>query len=677
MEKHIRLGLFTLELSTSSDGVFAGIGSVHYDGVALRSNTLPWIFHMSSGAFSFRSFQLVDVATSSESAVIRFTSHGEWRPWSDEDDAMDEARFLTRRVKAPVAEFIWTFRPVTRQVFEAVFDGLAMQLEIRSPDAPVHDVIEDTTWEIGGAAAGATLIQQDVSTIQLEQRVLARSAFSTIERFNFDGWGGCYPMDMLPRAAGSAFFDFQAKENLALALFAPRPGLTRSRVEKFADENLIHYTDRPFIPRAAHAVFPERLLLVHRAARRFVRHEMRNLWLDCFATFREELLSHHGFQPETPRPNVHAMLWDEELKRLGARWTLPLRRVFADYAKLGFTEVFTHGVWDSVTSDPAPLRPGNICCPYAYVFSPKFGGAAGMRATERAAAKAGITLYQWFSFQLSRDAPIWKQHPDWILRKPNGEPWNANYDELWAGRMNGPYGDWIETQILEIQEATGIHGIFWDSYQNLGVTCIDWPSADRSPQAERIFRLQAELQRRGFRQRTEVVTPFGVSQVAMFGFSTDSFRRRLWDDVVRGDSAYVLLDTAPAFFCDQSPFTRDRISPKVYFWLAGHRVLPGLQGRPWEPGSHLPGGDLAEAYARVNRLYNRALSHMKRLRLVRGGAYTQWLDADGAPSVVWCFRAAPAPRAPSLVDLESGEPVPKRLVPGRVYVTSSSIPSAI
>ncbi len=675
MKTRIRLGPFTLDLLAARDGAFAGIGAVRHDGAALRSGVIPWIFHAESGAFAFRSFNLKDVVSSPRKAVIRFVSRGEWRPWSDEDDAMDEARFSTRRAKAPVAEFFWTFRPVTRKAFKAEFDGLAMQLEVRSPDAPVHTVIEDATWEIGGAAAGATLIQQDVSTIQLEQRVSARGAFSTIERFCSDGWGGCYPMDMLPRAAGSAFFDFQAKGDLALALFAPRPGLTRSRVEKFADENVIHYTDRPFVARSARACFPERLLLVHRAARRFVRHEMRNLWLDCFTAFREELLANYGCRPETPRPNVHAMLWDEELKRFGSKWTLPLRRAFADYAKLGFTEVFTHGVWDSVASDPAPRRPGNICCPYTYAFSPKFGGAAGMRATERAASKAGITLYQWFSFQLSRDAPVWKAHPEWILRKPNGEPWNANYDELWAGRMNGPYGDWIEKQIHEVQKATGIHGVFWDSYQNLGVTCIDWPSPDRTPQAERIFRLQAELQRRGFRQRTEVVTPFGVSQVAMFGFPGDPFRRRLWDDVVSADSAYVLLDTAPAFFGDRTPFTRDRISPEIYFWLAGHRVLPGLQARPWSPGTRLPGGDLAEEYARVNRLYNHALPRMQRLRLVRGGAVALWLDADGAPSAVWCFRSATAPCAVPLVDIESDEPAPRRLVPGHVYATPSSDPS--
>ncbi len=102
-----------------------------------------------------------------------------------------------------------------------------MQLEVESTGWPVHWVVEDTTWEIGGSAAGCVLIQQDVSTIDLEQKVKADSAFSTIEKFNTetdDAWGGNYPMDMLPRAAGAAICDFQTKDDLALCLYAPKPG---------------------------------------------------------------------------------------------------------------------------------------------------------------------------------------------------------------------------------------------------------------------------------------------------------------------------------------------------------------------------------------------------------------------------------------------------------------------
>ena len=669
-DSSLSIGAFRLDLAIAPDDRFLGIGAVLHGRTPLRSAAFPWTFFADASPFEFRSFRLLGIDRRADGgATIRFESTGEWSPRSDLADAMGEARTCTRRAKAPIARFAWTFRPIRETLCGNVWDGLAMRLRVHSPDAPLHDVLEDATWEIGGSATGATLIQQDVSTIDLEQRVSRRSAFSTVEKFFLEGWGGSFPMDMLPRAAGSAILDFQAKGDTALALFAERPGLTRARLEKFADEDVVHYSDRPFIARAANAVFPERKLLVHQAEKPHRRHEIRNLWLDAFTEVRRRILRPFGFTPEIPLPIVHTLLWDEELKRRGPGWTRDLAAVLPEYARLGYREVFTHGVWDSVTSDPAPKRPGNICCPYSYRFADAFGGAPEMRGLNAAAHDAGLRLFQWFSFQLSRDSPVWTEHPEWRCRRPDGNPWNASYDELWSGKMNGPYGDWIESQIHAVQDDTGISGAFWDSYQNLGLTCIDWPGDDRAPQAERIWRLQAALQRRGFRQRCEIVTPFGVSQVAMFGFRKQSFRRRLWDDLVRTDAAFALLDTAPAFFDSDTAYSPERVSPERYFWLLAHRAVPPMGGHPWkDSGYFVPGGDLAEDYGRANRLYNAALPRMHRLRLVAGGACTLWLDAKDRPAAVWCFRPCRLPCTGSFTDLETGAPAPARLVPGHVYV---------
>jgi hypothetical protein len=168
-----------------------------------------------------------------------------------EADAMGEARIKARRMTAPKATFTWRLRAVTEQLYENEWQGLAMQISYACPGYPIHWLLETATWEIGGAAAGCKLIQQDVTTIQLEQAVDETSAVSTIEKFFTDdprANGGSFPMDMLPRAAGAAICDFQAKGNVALCLFAEKPGLTRARLDKFADENVIHYLDRAYFP---------------------------------------------------------------------------------------------------------------------------------------------------------------------------------------------------------------------------------------------------------------------------------------------------------------------------------------------------------------------------------------------------------------------------------------------
>ncbi len=537
-----------------------------------------------------------------------------------------------------------------------------MQIRYSCKGYPIHWILETATWEIEGEAAGGTLIQQDVSTIQLEQMVEEKSAFSTIEKFFTEeqgGWGGCYPMDMLPRAAGAGICDFQAKKGTALCLFAERPGLTRTRLEKFGDENVIHYLDRPYFPLSEEAEAPERKLLVYQAPRSLECYEVRNLWLDCFTEVRRRILAAYDFDLEIPQPTSGVPLWDKGLKARMTEWSKPLENNLAEYARLGFRQVFVHGVWDSVTSDLTPGIEGNMCCPYSFRFAEAFGGAQVMKRLNDKAQALGLRMMQWFSFHLSQRSPIWREHPDWVLHEANGDPWDGDYHTLWSGRIRSEFGQWFLKQIIDVKKETGISGIFWDSYQNLGVTCLDWGAPDKAPQADDIFRMQRELQKQGFMQRPEVITIFGVSQVGLFGFCNDKFRRRLWSDFVTGDQAFALMDCSPAFLSQENPVAPDKLSAERYFWMAAHRCPPGLGGNSWavdsSPEDRLPGGKYAEAYGRVNHLYNQALPRMHRLRLQPGGRFVLWLDEAGKPAIVWAFEDVEFTYHGCITNLETGE----------------------
>lgn len=638
---------FAIDLPRADDGACPGIGAVTWQGIPLRDPRLPWTVAFESEAgLAFALSHLLAVERDGSATVLVFAADGRWMPRAQEADAMGDARVRTRRLASARATVRWSFRPLAEQVAGQEWAGLAMRIGVSSPGHPLHWLIEDATWELGGRATGCTLIQQDVSTIGLEQPVSADSAFSTIEKFVTDGWGGAYPMDMLPRCAGSAPCDFQARDDLALCIYSERPGLSRARIEKFADEDVIHHTERPFFRLTEEAIAPERTLLVHRAPRTLDRRARRELWLDCFTHVRARIHAAHGFRLETPRPMVHAHLWDADLQARGPRWTEALAAALPLYRRLGYRDVFTHGVWESITSDPArSSADGNICAPYRFRFAEAFGGDAGMAALGAAARAAGVGMFQWYSFHLSKFAPVWREHPDWMLREANGDAYDANYGILCAGRLNSDYGRWFEDDIRHSCAAAGSAGIFWDSYQNLGLTAVDWGSPDKAPQAELIWAMQARQQAAGLRHRPEITTIFGVSQVAMFGFAADRFRRRLWDDVVAGDQAFALLDTSPGFFSQDYPFGAGRLDAERYFWLAAHRCIPGISARPWSSpadpshgGPQLPGADQADAFARVNRLYNRCEPHLHRLRLADDGGHVLWLDAAGVPAALWAFR---------------------------------------
>jgi hypothetical protein len=449
--------------------------------------------------------------------------------------------------------------------------------------------------------------------------------------------------------------------------------MTRARLEKFAGENVIHHLDRAYFPLGTEVRAPERKLLVHQATAPLQRHEARNLWLDCFTESRKRILGSYGFELEIPEPSSGGHLWDRELKEMGERWADPYEQDFAAYARLGYRQLYLHGVWESITSDPHPKEEGNICCPYNFRFAEAFGGAKRMKQLATAAETQGLRLMQWFSFHLSKFATVWKDHPDWLLREASGDPWDGGYKELWSGRMRSEYAADFKNQIDAVMDDTGISGIFWDSYHNLGVLAVDWGAPDKAPQADEIFHMQAELQRKGFRQWIEASTIFGVSRVGLFGFEDTKFRRRLWQDFVAGDQAFALLDSSPGFFLAHAEplLTEDRLSPAKYYWMAAHRVLPGLGSNPWGGGDRFPGGERAEEYARVNHLYNACLPHMHRLRLQPDGTHVLWLDEANHPTVLWTFRDTDLVHQGTLTDLENGETVTAtgsiRLTGGKVY----------
>jgi len=664
-----------ITLEARCDGKhFLGLGRVAFRGTDLRCPDLPWTVHFESeSGFKFDRFELVDLQQSGSDAVIVLSSEGTWMPRLQEADAMGDSRIRTRRLRAPVATVRWCFRPITEQVWENEWTGLAMRIEVNCPGHPIHWVLEDTTWEIGGAADGCTLIQQDMTSIDMEQVVTEDNTFSTRERFftpedetpealAADSLPGSFPMDMMPRGGGSSMLDFQAKGDVALALFSEKPGLTRARIEKFRSENVIHYTDRAFFEMTEHAVAPERKLLVYRHPQPLKRHEWRNLWLDAFTEVRRRVHANYDFELEIPRPTAWCFMWNFDFEVYMADWVDPLIEALPEYKRLGYADLFTHGAFEGTSNDfSIPGR--NVCLNYDYKYCEEFGGPAAMKRLFDAAHEQGMRTWQWFGFYLDTRSPLAKEHPEWRLHAANGNIAGC------ACNMRSGFRDHMLDCLRTIREETGLDGAFWDSYQNTGVTRLDWGHDGKAPHAEEIWRFQAELQKLGVHQRCESATIFGISTIGIYGFKDDPnawhIRRRWWNTTVENDDVFAWLDTAPAFFTGGNFTDGTFFGPKDYFWLLGHRAVPTLSAFPWGPthkdkpvpsgGPSLPGGERAEEIGQINRLYNAALPHMHRLRVTEGGRYSLWLDENNQPSVIWAFQDAEMEYTGSVTDLATDE----------------------
>ncbi len=662
---------FELHLAFEGDR-FLGIGNVIFGGARLRNPDLPWtLYTESEQGYRFEEFRLTDLGQDGSEARIVFTSEGTWMPRVQEVDSMGDSRIRAPRLKSPSATFTWSFKAIDEQIADKSWSGLAMQVEVESRGYPINWVLEQSTWEVGGSADGSHTIQQDLSAIDLEQEVKRDSRFTSRECFvlgdekDDDPVGlppGAYPMDMMPRGAGSAPLDFVTKDDLALAFFSEAPGMSRSCIDKYADEDIIHFLERPFFPLTEKAKLPERKLMVYRHDAPLKRHEWRNLWLDAFIEVRGRIHASYGFKTEIPRPAVAGHLWDPQFHQYGKEWHQPMIDSFPTLQRLGYHQLYMHGVWEGATSDPDAS--GNICCPYRFRHDDMFGGPEGMKRLIDAAHESDIEVFHWAGFQFSKSAPIWKEHEDWILKNAVGDPWHAGYQILQCGRMRSGFRDACFEDLKTTREETGLDGIFWDSYQNLGATCIDWGAADKAPQFEEIIRYQADLQEIGYKHRTECVSIFGVTQVGMYSFREDEggFRRRLWEDTLEKDQAFGFIDASPAFHSHDHAYAPGKVGPEEYFWLLGHRCIPTLEVYPWandgdneKPGWGWPGREHAEAYGLVNHLYNAVSDHMHRLRLTEGGNCTLWLDESGGEAILWCFRDCEHAFDGDAIEVASGE----------------------
>ncbi|MEX0653442.1 MAG: hypothetical protein WD534_06255 [Phycisphaeraceae bacterium] len=666
-------GGFEFDLLLDADR-FHGIGEVRAGETPLRSDRAPWTLQTAADhGWQFVQWRLRDIRQVAGGFDLTLTSRAEWDPVTQVVDALGERRIHAPRLDAPEAELTWAFRPWQEMIGDETFAGFTHQIHLATPNAPVHWLLERATWELGGSAADCTLIQQDLSLNGMEQPVQISSAFTTAEGFVGGEWAGSYPMDMLPRGGGSCICDFQSKAGTTICIFTERPGLTRSRIDKHAGEDVVHYLEHTFFERGEQRTLPLRTFAIYQQHATLARHERRNLWLDCFSHVRQRMHEAYGFQLERPQPSVHAHLWDRELQALGKEWHRPLCEALPALAAHGFKALFTFIPYMSPADDEAS-RSGNICCPYDITLSERFGGATTARELTAAAAAAGMDVFQWIGFHLSAKSEIWRQHPDWVLRQASGRPWDGGYGSLWAGDLGAGFAEHLTERIKQLQDQTGLAGLFWDSYQNLGLTGVPWQTPERQPQADPIWRLQTAMQQRGLRQRIECLGIFGVSQISLFGFDDSTTRRRLWQDVVDNDWAFAFMDTSPGFFTEGTCFSPQRVTPEHYFWLAAHRCLPIVSANPWgesSPHGLLMSGDEA-AYARTNHLYATCETTMSRLRLLPDGAAVLWLDATGRPACVWAFAETQLDIPAQGRCVESGDVVGgsagMKVKAGRVYM---------
>jgi hypothetical protein len=144
--------------------------------------------------------------------------------------------------------------------------------------------------------------------------------------------------------------------------------------------------------------------------------------------------------------------------------------------------------------------------------------AAWKYFTEHAHA-LGLKVGTWMGNQMSRNAPILREHPEWFSIGRTGKSNLGGYTSMLgsAADWNSGFRQWVVDDLKQWRDEGGLDYLFIDSWGNLGLLPIHF-SHNFTNNLDGIARLIADLQQAGFEYiQNESVGPFCIPR---FGVGT-------------------------------------------------------------------------------------------------------------------------------------------------------------
>lgn len=155
------VGRATIELLTD-DGHFQGLGSVTINGVVVRSAAVPLRPDISTpDGIRYDAFRLDNIVKDGDDVVLETSAFGTQGLYGEYRDEYDSQQAWPRVVTEPIVDRLdWRLRPEHLELDGVQYDGFSYALRFRSDSRAIHQVTMITTWELGGAAEGNTILSQ-------------------------------------------------------------------------------------------------------------------------------------------------------------------------------------------------------------------------------------------------------------------------------------------------------------------------------------------------------------------------------------------------------------------------------------------------------------------------------------------------------------------------------------
>ena len=512
----------------------------------------------------------------------------------------------------------WRFRPERRKLAGRTYDGCCYSYWFSSVDVRVRRILDRATWEAGGTSLG--------QSIGREMLPITPSS--------------SYCVDAAYRCVGADSFDFQTGAAGTIVGFAERLQtalLTRAATRDFV---LLQDTFCFAEPLQAQTAFKHVLFAPgpsdhdHWAA---LRDEL-------FARFRKQL----GAPAERPlEPAAMILGWsrhkgirDEHLDEQKPdrseyfRWVT--EKTLEPIAELGFKRVM-------ITLGMAPW---NWPAEDIDVLAPEYEDA--FRALCDRAHALDMQVISWYGTGYTLDqAPVWSEHPQFVLRKPDGDRAGAYYSPwCWPGNLAAGYADHTLRELKTTRKRVGLDGLWLDSYASAHSMFDIAGFRDCVLQADAFLPWQAGIEKLGYITYCE-------GHPRCLGFPSGHWRPPQDLSRFRPELYYK-----HAFYFQQgiqtnTDFLADAERRHYYRFLA-NRCCPII-----DMGQFGTAESTFELIARANHDFN-AVSDLMQTRNLLGARGVEWLSRRRGRALFAFepFEYSVPKRLRALRDVTSGERIP-------------------
>ncbi|MHB9026528.1 MAG: hypothetical protein ACYC7E_20525 [Armatimonadota bacterium] len=660
----VQVGDVTIELLVEN-GLLRGLGSIRAQDETLRSAAAPMRPDIQTpDGVRYTDFRLDEVRVEGEETVLVTTALGTaglFGEYRDEYDNVIAWPHVPQEEKALVE---WRFTPETLSLNGVAYTGFSYALRF-SAERPIHKATWIATWELGGSAAGNTLLYQ--GQVNPPVYTCAKdTSFTTAcwRKLGEIGKPEDYSFQFCSRYSPHQCFDFQYGPQGSLFAYWPDIVDVHSLVQKNPGEDVVFILDKCLVPLGTDVRFPRKCVLWAPApAEGPAEHLMHDRWLAAYQHAQRCILNAYDVPtpyllPEAgshyrtgldaqgkltmlikdkPYPPEQALdAWAKEfpaLAALGIRRIMPEPIVETDISENGYAYKIMTGIHgDLVTS--------SVCNVWRYRAAEFWGGWAAWERYYQAGKDAGLEVGHWIGMHLSPLAPILQEHPEYACRDINTRPHGGGYMiNLCSGLNFNSAGDWLLEQFAEWKRH-GLDYLFFDSFGNMGTLGVDY-SAKMQGNAAGVVRFMGELGKLGIRAFS--LEGIGPCAVGRFGMSDNMTENRAAPGAVAGQNDWswwvghedLLVDTTP---CAQPHPNRtpDELHEQCFRALANRSLLifSGVDdGLPWPDG--------LRRWSYFYQTYNTLQPLMVKRHLLPDRRGVRWTSPAG--EALFAYRAFPHP----------------------------------